>query len=64
MLLSCEMVIIAALAGMQRRLDSTIIEQKQSRKTMTATRHDTSTVNAYTTTTQSRSLDLTAGAFA
>jgi hypothetical protein len=30
---------------------------------MTATRHDMSTVNAYTTT-PSRSLDLTAGAFA
>ncbi len=31
---------------------------------MTATRHNTSTVNAYTTTTApSRSLDLTAGAF-
>lgn len=66
------MGIIAALARMQRRLDSSIIEPKAEPKTepnpeqknMTATRHATSTLNAHRTTNLPRSQGLAAGAFA
>ena len=68
MLLFFRVGIIAALARMQRRLDSSIIEPKTEpnpeQKNMTATRHDTITVNAHPTTSPSRSQGLTTGAFA
>ena len=61
------MVIITALAGMQRPLDSSIIEQNTARKKMTATRHtrhDMRTLNAHPTASPPRSQGLTAGALA
>ncbi|PHV14425.1 hypothetical protein CSQ90_24010 [Janthinobacterium sp. BJB303] len=63
MLLSYALAIIAAAASLQRRLDSFIIAQHLRQKNMTATRHDTSTLNAHTTTLP-RSRGLVAGAFA
>ena len=66
------MGIIAALARMQRRFDSSIIEQKAEPKTepnpeqknMTATRHDTTTLNPHPTYCPPRSQGVSAGAFA
>ena len=61
------MVIIAALAGMQRRLDSSIIEQNPEQKNMTATRHTRHamrTLNAHPAASPLRSQGPTAGAFA
>lgn len=58
------MVIIAALAGMQRRLDSSIIALKTEQKNMTATRHAMNTMHAHSTTKQPRSQGLPAGTFA
>lgn len=58
------MVIIAALARMQRRPESSIIEQNSKQKNMTAIRHDTSTLNAHPTNSPPRSQTLAAGASA
>ncbi|MGK5010031.1 hypothetical protein [Janthinobacterium sp. MDB2-8] len=64
MLLFYRLVIIAALAGMQRRLDSSIMEQNPEQKNMTATRHAMSTMHAHPTNNQPRGQGMTAGAFA
>jgi hypothetical protein len=67
LLLFFGIVIIAALARMQRRLDSSIIEQNTEQKNMTATRHTRHamrTLNAHSTASPLRSQGLTAGAVA
>ncbi|OHV97394.1 hypothetical protein AKG95_09175 [Janthinobacterium lividum] len=71
MLLFCGLAIIAALACMQRRLDSSIIEPKTEpnpeQKNMTATRHtrhDMRTLNAHPAASPLRSQGSSAGAFA
>jgi hypothetical protein len=67
LLLLVGIVIITALPGRQRRLDSSIIEHNTEQKNMTATRHtrhDMRTLNAHPTASPLRSQGLTAGIFA
>ncbi|AYM77341.1 hypothetical protein D9M09_17210 [Janthinobacterium agaricidamnosum] len=64
MLLPYRIVIIAAPASLQLRLDSSIIAQHIRQKNMTATRHDTHTLNAQPIVSPPRSQGLTAGALA
>ena len=56
--------IIAVLARMRRRPDSSIIELNTEQKNMTATRHDTNTLNPHPTYCPTRSQGVSAGAFA
>ena len=49
---------------MRRRPDSSIIELNTEQKNMTATRHDTNTLNPHPTYCPPRSQGVSAGAFA